>query len=78
MITVPTAYAETYPEARQYDAELTDKYIRHLSIGDADLDPIMEELASLPAKDLHRFTKAGIEREADVLKQAPRCCGISS
>ncbi len=31
----------------------------------------MEELRSLPPQDLHRFTKAGIEQEADVLKQAP-------
>ena len=71
MITVPTAYAATYPAARQHDAEMADNYIRHLSIGDADLDPIMEELQSFPPQDLHRFTKAGIEQEADVLKQAP-------
>ncbi len=28
MITVPTAYAATYPAARQHDAEMADNYIR--------------------------------------------------
>ena len=32
----------------------------------------MEELSSMPPADLHRFIEAGIERQDDVLRKAPR------
>ena len=35
------------------------------------MDPIMEELSSMPPGELHRFIGAGIEGHDDVLKTAP-------
>ena len=72
MIQVPTAYAESYAKARRYDEALADNYIRHTTLGDPGLDPVMEELASLPPEDLHRFIGAGIEQHGEVLRKAPQ------
>ena len=52
MIQVPTAYAEPYANARGYDEALVDNYIKHTTIGDPELDPVMEELSSLPPDEL--------------------------
>ena len=72
MIQVPTAYAEPYANARGYDEALVDNYIKHTTIGDPELDPVMEELSSLPPDDLHRFIKAGIEEQDEMLRTAPQ------
>ena len=68
----PTAYIEGYGKARLYDQALADNYIRHTTIGDPELDPIMEELsAELSPGDLHRFIGAGIEQNEEALRRAP-------
>lgn len=69
---IPLAYAEGYASARLYDQATADNYIRHTTIGDPELDPVIEELSSLPPVDLHRFVKAGVEQEVDVLRTAPK------
>ena len=69
--TVPSAYAPGYEKARELDPDTADKYVRHTTIGDAELDPVMEELASMPIQDLHRFIGAGIEQEKEVFRSAP-------
>ena len=68
----PSAYAKGCARARQVDPDAADNYIRHTMIGDPALDPVMEELARLPRADMTRFVSAGIEREAEVLREAPR------
>ena len=68
----PSAYTEAYITARLYDQANADNYIRHTAIGDPELDPVMEELAALPAEDLHRFIEAGIEQQDEVLRSAPQ------
>ena len=69
----PSAYLEGYQKARLYDQTLADNYIRHTTIGDPELDPIMEELwAEMPPGDLHRFIGAGIEQNEEALRGAPR------
>ncbi len=68
----PSAYAEGYAKARLYDQEAADSYIRHTAIGDPELDPVMEELSSLPRDDLQRFIGAGIEQRDEVLRIAPQ------
>ena len=68
---VPSAYIDGYPTGRRYDRALADNYIRHTTVGDPPLDPVMEELADLPTQDLHRFIKAGIDEEEDVMRSAP-------
>ena len=70
---MPYAYLEGYEKARLYDQAAADNYLKHTTIGDPELDPIMEELsAALPPSDLHRFIGAGIEQNEEVLRLAPR------
>ena len=71
-VVVPSAYAESYAKARLQDQAAVDNYIKHTTIGDPVLDPVMEELSSLPPGDLHRFIKAGIEQQDEVLRRAPQ------
>ena len=69
----PLAYAEGYAKARLYDEPAADNYIRHTTVGDPELDPMMEELASsMEPSDLHRFIGAGIEQREEVLRDAPQ------
>ena len=68
----PWAYTESYISARQQDQGVADNYIKHTRIGDPELDPVMEELASLPSEDLHRFIGAGIEQHDEILRTAPQ------
>ena len=72
MLQVPSAYAGGYARARSRDAAAADNYIRHTTIGDPELDPVMEELHLLRPADLHRYIRAGIEQEAGILRSAPR------
>ena len=69
---VPSVYAEGYEKARRHDPAAADNYIRHTTMGDSELDPIIEELSSMPPADLHRFIRAGIEQEDEMLARAPR------
>ena len=68
----PTAYIEGYAKGRLYDEALADNYIRHTTIGDPALDPVMEELSSMNPGHLHRFVGAGIEQHDEVLREAPK------
>ena len=71
--TVPSVYIEGHIKAREHDSAFADNYIKHTTIGDPELDPLMEELASsLPPKDLYRFIGAGIEQKDEVLRRAPQ------
>ena len=71
--TVPSAYIEGHIKAREHDSAIADNYIKHTTIGDPELDPLMEELASsLPLKDLYRFIGAGIEQQDEILRRAPQ------
>ena len=71
--TVPSAYIEGHIKAREHDPRIADNYIKHTTIGDPELDPLMEGLASsLPSKDLYRFIGAGIEQQDEILRRAPQ------
>ncbi len=71
-VRLPSAYVNGYAKARSVDPEAADNYLRHTWIGDSELDPVMKELGELPRADMHRFITAGIERKAEVLREAPR------
>ena len=68
----PSAYAEGYARARRHDRAPADNYVRHTTIGDPMLDPIMEELSSLSPAVMHQFIWAGIEQQHDILRKAPQ------
>ena len=72
MDNLPSAYVDGYAKARTIHQEAADNYVRHTRIGDPVLDPIMEELSSMPPADLHRFIAAGVEQQEEVLRKAPR------
>ena len=73
MATQPLAYLDGYEKARLHDPAAADNYLKHTTIGDPELDPIMEELSpGLSPGDLHRFIGAGIEQNDEVLQLAPR------
>ena len=72
MMQIPGAYTEGYAKARVHDPALADLYIEHTCIGDPELDPVMEEIASLPNDRLTRFIRAGIIQEEGGLKDAPQ------
>ena len=42
---VPSAYSAGLPRGRAVDAALADSYVAHTSVGDPQLDPVMEELS---------------------------------
>ena len=70
-LQIPIAYKAGYAKACRSDAVLAEKYVMHTTIGDPELDPVMEELSSLPTRQLHHFIAAGIEEQHEELRKAP-------
>lgn len=68
----PSAYAEGYAKACQFDQTLADKYIAHTVIGDPVLDAVMEEISSLSNTDMNKYIQAGVEQQETVMRGAPR------
>lgn len=71
-IELPSAYRLGYAEARKHNESLAENYIKHTTIGDPELDPILAELSSIPHAQLHRFIEGGIEQDESKLKSAPK------
>ncbi len=71
-LKIPSAYAEGYEKARLYNQAAADNYLKHTTLGDPEMDPVMEELSSMPPGDLHRFIEAGIEQQDEILHKAPQ------
>ena len=71
-IELPSAYRLGYAEARKHNESLAENYIKHTTIGDPELDPILAELSSIPHSQLHRFIEGGIEQDESKLKSAPK------
>ncbi len=69
----PAAYKDSLSRCSDDIKDAAENYIAHTTIGDPELDPIMEELSSIPTNDLHRFIEAGIEQQDQVFRAAPRC-----
>ncbi|MXX59147.1 MAG: DUF2236 domain-containing protein [Rhodothermaceae bacterium] len=71
-ILVPTSYQLGYARAQREDRALADLYVRHTTIGDPDLDPVIEECSeSLPSDVFSRYIRAGILQKEDFLTGAP-------
>ena len=71
-IELPSAYRLGYAEARKHNESLAENYIKHTTIGDPELDPVLAELSSIPHSQLHRFIEGGIEQDESKLKSAPK------
>ena len=72
MEQTPLAYTDGYEKARLYDQATADNYLKHTTLGDPGLDPVMEELSSIPPHELHQFIEAGIEQQDEILHKAPQ------
>ncbi len=77
-IETPIAYRKTCGPARECDAALTERYLEHTLIGDADADAVVQELTESGAEDVHHVIQAALEsqNESDgkalaLLKQYP-------
>ena len=71
-IIVPSAYEQGYAKARRRNPKLADTYIRHTTVGDTALDPVMRELSSMPQAQMQKYIRAGIERDQAVFSGAPQ------
>ena len=72
MAQIPSDYVESHQQARRLDQAVADNYVKHTLIGDPELDPIMQELSSMPPNDLHRFIEAAIEQRDEDVGKAPQ------
>ena len=72
MTQIPSDYVESHQQARRLDQAVADNYVKHTLIGDPELDPVMQELSSMPPDDLHRFIGAAIEQRDEVVCKAPQ------
>ena len=72
MTQIPSDYVESHQQARRLDQAVADNYVKHTLIGDPELDPIMQELSSMPPDDLHRFIGAAVEQHDEVARKAPQ------
>ena len=71
-IQVPSDYVESHQQARRLNQAVADNYIKHTLIGDPELDPVLQELSSMPPDDLHRFIGAAIEQHDEDVRKAPQ------
>ena len=71
-MNMPTAYLSGYEKARLVDKETADLYIAHTHVGDPVMDAIVEELASLPQRQVHRFIQAGMDEDREAMRNAPQ------
>ena len=72
MMQVPSDYKAGYEKARLVDKETADNYVAHTRVGDPVMDALVEELASLPQRQVHKFIQAGMEVDRDGMRNAPQ------
>ncbi len=69
--TIPTEYAEGYAKARLIDPEMADCYVEHTMVGDPLADAVVEALEALDPAEAQQVIQAGMDQDADALRQAP-------
>ena len=71
-INVPLAYTSGYEKARAIDAELADNYVAHTTVGDPEMDAVVEEIATLEPGEGRRFIEAFMNHEDEsAMRDAP-------
>ena len=68
---IPAVYRPGYEQARIGDRDLAECYVRHTLIGDPEADAVVEALAEFDQSEAYRFIQAGMERQEDILRNAP-------
>ena len=69
---IPYDYREGYQTAFQIAPRLATDYVTHTLIGDPVMDALVEEIASLPREDIHRYIDAGMQEDHVGLQEAPQ------
>lgn len=72
MRQIPSAYQVAYEKAHALNPDLAEKYIEHTVRDDPVADAVIESLAPFDHGQVHRFIKAGMEQNAELLAKAPR------
>ena len=72
---IPAVYRPGYERARADNRDLAENYVRHTLIGDPEADAVAEALAEFDQEEAYRFIHAGMERQEDVLRDAPPVMG---
>ena len=71
--TCPSAFAKGCEEARCFHSAVAGNYLRHTTVGDPELDPVTRELVALHSLEMHRFVRAGLERDDEaMLRRTPQ------
>ena len=68
---IPAVYRAGYEKARVDHPEVAANYVEHTLVGDPAADAVVEALASHDQMQVHRFIHAAMERQEDVLREAP-------
>ncbi len=71
-LIIPEAYKPGYPEARAIDADLTDRFVEHLWIGDPLVDPVMHDIGGLTRAETARIVRGIIEQDDAILRDSPQ------
>ena len=69
---IPTDYAPGYADARLVDAEMARNYIAHTRVGDPEADAFIARIHELPAEQALPLVTAGMDRDEEALRRAPR------
>lgn len=72
---IPTVYRDGYERARAESPGGAANYVTHTRIGDPAADAVVEALAPFDQMQVHRFIQACMERQEDVLREAPQILG---
>ena len=68
---IPIYYASGYEKAHELNPELADNYAAHMTIGDPAADTAIADLISLEPSQIARLIRAGVDRDAAALRDAP-------
>ena len=71
-VKIPSAYQVGYAKAKVLNLGLAAKYIEYTILDDPEADAVIESLAPFDHGQMHRFIKAGMEQNSEVLAEAPR------
>ena len=70
-LTIPSVYETGYEKARRLNPDLAATYIDYTTKTDPVADAVIESLAPFDHAQVHRFIKAGMERDGKILTEAP-------
>ena len=71
-MNIPHAYLSEYEEARTLDPERATRYIAHTTVGDPEMDAVVDEPSTLEPGEGRRFIEAFMDNEDEsVMRDAP-------